>query len=397
MRGRIFLAAAATLMTVATGCASESSTTRLVLLDHDLVDFPTSYFGYFPRVIEAHPGDTIHFRQDWTGEPHTVTLGTLVEPLGKKMRPLLVGDKDLDLPDELDPSNFGLPSIFPESDDAEITVNSSVTINQLAAQPCYVDEGPVPATVAGCSKRQPNFDGTQSYYNSGYIPFRGKRRNEFDVPLASSIKPGSYFYYCVLHGPGMGGFIDVKKPDATLTKPKGLHDPDLIEATKAAKKAEAQAAKKAFRLPGTDVQAGTFSFYVDEGAPYPVAINAFLPNTTRVKVGESVTWSFQYGPGHTVSFDVPSYVPAIIFAKNGVVDVNPETLRSIGGPGLPEGEAPPEDGFAVDAGSYGGGHFLSSGYADAPMRYSVTFTKPGTYPYACLLHPAMLGKVVVTS
>ena len=28
-------------------------------------------------------------------------------------------------------------------------------------------------------------------------------------------------------------------------------------------------------------------------------------------------------------------------------------------------------------------------------KYSVTFTKAGTYPYACLIHPGMIGKVVV--
>jgi plastocyanin len=382
-------------------CGGNKTTTRLVLVDHDLDDFPTSYFGYFPRVIEAHPGDTIHFRQDWTGEPHTVTLGTLVQPLGKKMRPLLVGRKSLELPGELQASNFGIPSIFPEEpDDAvhEITVNAEVKLNQTAAQPCYVQSGPVPADVKDCGTRQPAFDGTQSFYNSGYIRFRGERRNEFDLPLADSIKPGSYFYFCVLHGPGMGGFVDVKKAGTKLTTPKGLRDVDLLAATREAKKAEAQAAKPDFRLPGSDVQAGTFSFYVDSGLPYPVSINEFMPNTTRVKVGQPVTWSFAYGPGHTVSFDVPSYVPAIVFRSSGQVDVNQDTLNPIGGPGLPKdaGEAP-EDGFAVDAGNYDGSFFLSSGYADQPMRYSVTFTKPGTYPYACLLHPAMLGKVVVSA
>ena len=39
--------------------------------------------------------------------------------------------------------------------------------------------------------------------------------------------------------------------------------------------------------------------------------------------------------------------------------------------------------------------FLSTGYPAGAMRYSVTFTKAGTYNYLCLLHPRMVGSVVV--
>ena len=32
---------------------------------------------------------------------------------------------------------------------------------------------------------------------------------------------------------------------------------------------------------------------------------------------------------------------------------------------------------------------------DTDDQYSYTFTKPGTYPYFCSIHPKMTGKVVV--
>jgi plastocyanin len=32
---------------------------------------------------------------------------------------------------------------------------------------------------------------------------------------------------------------------------------------------------------------------------------------------------------------------------------------------------------------------------DTDESYSYTFTKPGTYPYSCSIHPKMTGKVVV--
>jgi hypothetical protein len=58
--------------------------------------------------------------------------------------------------------------------------------------------------------------------------------------------------------------------------------------------------------------------------------------------------------------------------------------------------------LVVDGGTWDGAGFRSSGFPIClggdcpPARFSLTFTKPGTYRYACLLHPAMIGTVVVT-
>jgi len=54
----------------------------------------------------------------------------------------------------------------------------------------------------------------------------------------------------------------------------------------------------------------------------------------------------------------------------------------------------------VDAGDYDGRHFLSSGLGgpmgpDDVVTYSVTFTRAGSYKYACLVHPLMVGVVDV--
>jgi plastocyanin len=382
---RVALVLAALTLLAPAACGGKSTTTRRVLVDYSPDDLVTSVFGYFPRFVEAHPGDTIDFHQTWTGEPHTITLGTLTKPLGDTIKPLFRRHKEL--PDYLDTTQYGLPTVWPVDDTAPLT------INQVAAQPCYIASGAVPTDVAECPQVQPAFDGTQAFYNSGYIPYRGKKRDEFRVPLASSIKPGEYFYYCLLHGPGMGGFIDVKAPGTKLASPKGFHDPDLVAGIATARKAKARIAQ--VRLPDSDVQVGSFSYYVST-RDAPVSLNEFAPTTFRAKVGQKVTWSFINGPGHTVSFDVPPYFPVISFKPNGSVEFNNETNAPQGGPGYPRGEGePPEDGYAVDAGDYDGGHFLSSGYPDGPMRYSVTFTKPGTYTYACLIHPLMLGKVVV--
>ncbi|TAM81979.1 MAG: amicyanin [Acidobacteria bacterium] len=38
---------------------------------------------------------------------------------------------------------------------------------------------------------------------------------------------------------------------------------------------------------------------------------------------------------------------------------------------------------------------FSSSVLDTDDKFSFTFTKPGTYPYYCSVHPKMTGKVVV--
>src|SRR5262249_6214532 len=164
------------------------------------------------------------------------------------------------------------------------------------------DSGPLPHDVSGCPKQRPLFDGTQEFYNSGYINYTGAKRNEYRLPLSSRTKPGEYFYYCLLHGAAMGGFIEVKPAGTKLQSPKGPRDPGLVAGLAAARRAKAKALTAAGRLPKSDIQVGTFSYYVDvhDG---PVGVDEFMPSTFKAKVGQKVTWSFMDGPGHTVSFD----------------------------------------------------------------------------------------------
>jgi plastocyanin len=39
---------------------------------------------------------------------------------------------------------------------------------------------------------------------------------------------------------------------------------------------------------------------------------------------------------------------------------------------------------------------FDSGHLDHNAQFSYTFTKPGTYPYHCLIHTSMTGTIVVT-
>jgi plastocyanin len=91
----------------------------------------------------------------------------------------------------------------------------------------------------------------------------------------------------------------------------------------------------------------------------------FFTSTITIDAGDSITWTVEASE-HTVAF-------------------------------LRRGQSPftaplkPAGGSAED-----GTEFTSSGILFAGHSYTLTFSKPGTYMYHCLLHPPeMLGKVIV--
>jgi plastocyanin len=51
----------------------------------------------------------------------------------------------------------------------------------------------------------------------------------------------------------------------------------------------------------------------------------------------------------------------------------------------------------VDAGTYDGEGYWSSGvlWSAQYVELTVRFSEPGFYPYACLIHPPMVGTVAV--
>src|SRR5689334_17760217 len=91
---------AAVAATVLVGCSGSSATgaTRTVLADYNLDEFATGYQAFFPRFISAHPGDTVEFKQSWTGDPHTVTLGKVIDNAVTPLLPYLKGTKPLPSP-----------------------------------------------------------------------------------------------------------------------------------------------------------------------------------------------------------------------------------------------------------------------------------------------------------
>jgi plastocyanin len=139
----------------------------------------------------------------------------------------------------------------------------------------------------------------------------------------------------------------------------------------------------------------------DEPANY-VVINEFLPKTIKTKANKPVTWTLD-GFSHTVSFNVPKYFPVFtVNGKTGNVVWQPKSWKPVGWDvPEPQGQSDGEQldsARNIDVGKWDGkGGFHSSGALNHGDTFTVTFTKPGTYPYACVLHPQMVGTVEVSA
>lgn len=401
MRVRMLLVIA--LIATAFGaCSSSGGDTRTVLVDYESDNFAGTFRGYYPHDITVKPGMTIKFHQAWSGEPHTVTLGTEVEKLGRPLwealEPALPRERPdsdaekLGLMDEVETFFGTLPFFFGEKG-----------INQAAGQPCYLDTG-LPENDKACKKvAQPAFDGTQSYYSSGFIPYLGENGNEFEMTIADDAKPGSYFYYCALHGPAMGGEIIVTDDDDI---------PSQADVNREARK-EIEATEKPLLAQLKKERAGKGDFtgnLAGSGTPGDETVlgqvNEFTPRTVQAKVNEPVTWTFIRN--HSISFNVPEYVPWYDVGKNGTVTEDESVYQPAGG--WPDRDPPTPDeadgpnisadipAVTMNAGKFDGTGGLKSSGVDwiSGDKYTVTFTKAGTYPMACLVHPGMIGKVVVS-
>lgn len=458
---QLLLAAAAVLIA---GCAgligAGGADERTVLVDYDHDQVASTFVAYFPNNVTVHPGDEIMFRQQWTGEGHSVTMGTIVDEAFKIARPLMAKYVEEEPPPEvLAPFEevYGQLPLMVDFD--------NFNVNQNGAQPCFLDKGVPPkdpdTPCTDAQQRQPAFNGRQSFYNSGFIPYEGPRGNEFRVPLSDDIAPGTYSYYCNLHSIFMNGTIEVVPEEQPIPSQAEVAREayEQIEATAAP---ILEAYRDALAAPGETKIVGLtvskpFAGWSAESESTPAWINEFVPRQIEIEAGQSLTWSFV--GGHTVSFNVPAYFSEFIVEPDGTVEwtrdaVAPRGRRLVAeaseapaepsegggataesasdppseqpsdppadspvgtatdGPGEQpaedanqDGEAPSEGGGEpseggvpedqkVNAGRWNGEGFLSSG-AQFGGSYTVTFTRPGVYPYACLIHPRMVGEVVV--
>lgn len=398
---------AACLVLMATACADGGAAPRTVLVDYSHDEFASYFLRNFPSAVSVHAGTELVFRQTWTGEPHSVTGGTIVNELMEEVRPFrekfYKGEPiPEDPPKDIEKLEEKVVRAFQEEGG----------LNQTASQPCFLTKGAPRQDGKPCAEQdQPVFNGEQSYYNSGLIPYEGPQGNEYRVKLANDIKPGSYWFYCNVHGEFQSTEVVVKPSGQDVDSPEDVTRAARREITRAASpllnlyRDAARNQKISVPTPGgrpVSVE-GNFAG-ITLPAQWDTAINEFIPRRISASAGEKITWNlFGY---HTISFGVPRYFPIMTFERNGTVNLNPKLEPPAGGarelkgppPGGPAPEGPPRP-VPFDAGTYDGKGFWSSGRIGSDrswIEYSMRIEKPGTYRYACLIHPPMVGTVEVT-
>jgi plastocyanin len=210
-------------------------------------------------------------------------------------------------------------------------------------------------------------------------------------------RTGTFTIVCAIH-PGMKGTVDV------LAKSKSVPS-----AKSDAARARDQLNKGLSTLKKLDKQkvtaANTIVAGPDKGA---AVLYRFTPNALTTKVNTPVTMEMSAGTTEDHTFTFAKDIKAA--GKQSEAElVAPLPGTGTSGPPIlafsPKWAYPsekPGTDVTYDGTNHGDG-FLNSGVLDGssktlfPQKFSVSFTKPGTYSFFCAIHPFMTGKVTVTS
>ena len=203
------------------------------------------------------------------------------------------------------------------------------------------------------------YDGV-SYYNSGIMTTLpeasgfGFATQHYQLTFATT---GDYTYYCLVH-PGMVGEV--------VVHPKGTpypHTQDWYNRQNGIER-DTFFAQGQWLANQAEHTTNNHLVYVGVGN-MDVDYMRFIHRTVTIKVGQSVSFSNQSMGPHTVTFGTEL---DNIFAPYG------------------------------DPTRYDGSYPLNSGLLFGPAPFTVTFVKPGVYPFFCALHDylGMKGTVIVT-
>jgi plastocyanin len=172
-------------------------------------------------------------------------------------------------------------------------------------------------------------------------------------------QPGTYEYICLIHGLAMNGYVIVHPVQPRQGTLYHVQAGDGVRST-------------------ADRTNATTS-------------DAFYPQNVTIHVGDAVQW---VGGFHTVTFGPPSLLTHL--QESFIVPV-PQTS------GPPLLTLNPQVALPSGGTTFSGKGFVNSGIlpltlppgSTAPASFTLTFTKAGTYPYVCLVHPGMDGTITV--
>lgn len=380
-----------TATTAASATTAGGARTYTVSLDGKTDAFNGEFASFYPTALSARPGDTVKFDLPrFSGAPHTVTFGTLVDKAVAKVEQL--GPTALPGDQENSPELLNLPDLFPHK-----AAPGQPDANQSAGQPCFMDTGVPPLSLTGsapaCPKAaQPDFNGTQAFYNLGLL---AKDGDSVSMKLSPSIKPGTYSFICLIHRGGMTAKLTVAAPGATVPSPTEVTNAGTQQLNKDIAGAT-PAAKAAQQLTPDKAAMGSFA----PTAP-AVVVAEFGPKSLSIPVGGSVTWNaFAF---HTLALGATD-------ADATVVAKAPDGSVHLAKGGAPAGFTVPPNLYdfpqpntgkptLVDLGNYDGTGYHNTGIIGSVppvfVSFKVTFTKAGTYTVRCLVHPDMKADVKV--
>lgn len=359
--------------------------------------FDGIFLRYFPSSVTLRPGDTVRFNLRDSGEPHTATFGTLVDDAVAAMER---AGEDATLYELEDlPQMRKLPKPF-----TRVEPNGALNVNRAATDRCFLEAEDPPVTPDGdsavCrSDDRPEFNGRQTFYNAGRV----SAGETFEMTLDDTIAKGTYNFMCLIHPSVMRGSIDIVGPDEY--RPRPIDPKRRAEGVRNKPGEEADAVR---RLRGAANLAGAATAVnAVAGVPATQDVGDYLatfgPPDYKIDVGKPLTWTM-YGL-HSITFNKPDNFGREVYSERDGRDIVNERAWAPA-----DSPSPPADGaiakrdrkgesFEIDAGTWDGSGYHSSGviFSRTPgaVKYSLTFSRSGTYQYVCLVHRTMKGKVVV--
>ena len=304
--------------------------------------------AYFPQKVTIHVGDTVSFIRGMM--PHTIDI----PPVGGSDLPLIVP---------------GAALVAGVNDAAGNPFWFDGKVPSLSLNPLVLAPGPTKVSYNGTKRVDSGF-----YTGNGSAP-------AFNVTFT---KRGVYKVFCDIHY-GMTGTVVV------LAKSKPL--PSAAQ-SQAALKAQALGDLKALKA-AAKIKPAANTVSVGSAGPGGSELFAMFPATLRVKAGTVVTFSMsrQTRETHTVTFGPPAYLAKL---SAGLLSGGPLTQQ-----GLYPSDPPSLGPIVVSPTAHGNG-FANLGGLDEdattplPASGKAIFPTPGTYHYACLIHPFMQGTIIVT-
>jgi plastocyanin len=228
--------------------------------------------------------------------------------------------------------------------------------------------------------------------NSGLVRIFQSTAQKAPKPYVLTFtKAGTYRYFCTVHR-GMRGTVRVRPalapvPSAAAHRRQGASELQRVIV-------DAKQLNQSKPTTNLEVLVGAGSKAT--GAE----ILSFFPDQLAIKAGDTVTFrNADPTDIHTVTFGPEALRMKI--ENDFVAPVGTQVLLDPLGalPSEPPGAPTPQ----YNATTHGDG-YLNSGLlappgspdTAGPQTFKVTFTKPGTYQYECVIHPKMDGTIVVS-